>query len=113
MVRSQQRGGCTIVDWSLPEGEVGGVIVTVDVREQDLDPDDTRMTWCPVCHGASAMPGQTSGGIAAWPRAWLATHGDARRQPHAEEHDRAADDRPPRDRLVEQDRGAERGQDRL
>lgn len=55
MVRSQQRGGCTIVDWSLPEGEVGGVIVTVDVREQDLDPDDTRMTWCPVCHGASAM----------------------------------------------------------
>lgn len=55
MVLEQMRSGPESVGWALPETEVGGVIVTVEVAELDLDPDDARVTWCPVCRTRTTM----------------------------------------------------------
>jgi hypothetical protein len=55
MVRNQANPGPSIVEWSLPEADIGEVRVSVPLREDELDPDDARRTWCPVCATSTAM----------------------------------------------------------
>jgi hypothetical protein len=55
MVRNQTDLGPGIVEWSLPEADIGEVLVCVPLREDDLDPDDSRRAWCPVCATSTAM----------------------------------------------------------
>ena len=55
MVRNQTDLGPGIVEWSLPEADIGEVRVCVPLREDDLDPDDSRRAWCPVCATSTAM----------------------------------------------------------
>ena len=55
MVREQVRSGPGIVEWGLPESDIGEQYVRVPVGERDLDPDDARTTWCPVCKSRTRM----------------------------------------------------------
>jgi hypothetical protein len=55
MVRNQTNPGPGIVEWSLPETDIGEVWAVVPLREGELDPDDARTTWCPVCAGSTTM----------------------------------------------------------
>jgi hypothetical protein len=55
MVRNQANPGPGIVEWSLPEADIGEVRVSVPLREDELDPDDARRTWCPVCATSTTM----------------------------------------------------------
>ena len=55
MVRNQTDSGSGIVEWSLPEADIGEVRVSVPLREDELDPDDARRTWCPVCAASTPM----------------------------------------------------------
>jgi hypothetical protein len=55
MVRNQTDPGPGIVEWSLPEDEIGEVRACLPFREADLDPDDARATWCPVCATLATM----------------------------------------------------------
>jgi hypothetical protein len=55
MVRGQTRSGPGVVEWSLPDEEVGDVRVRLAFEEDDLDPDEARTTWCPVCDQRTAM----------------------------------------------------------
>jgi len=55
MVRNQDRRGPGIVEWSLPDDEVGQVQSVVEVRDADLDDDDAHATWCPTCGETTPM----------------------------------------------------------
>jgi Zn-finger nucleic acid-binding protein len=55
MVRNQMQSGPGVVEWSIPEDDIGDVRASVPLREHQLGPDDARVTWCPVCEAATAM----------------------------------------------------------
>jgi hypothetical protein len=55
VVKQQVRSGPGIVEWGLPLDDIGPVQTVVPVDADDLDPDDARVTWCPVCHAATTM----------------------------------------------------------
>ena len=55
MVRNQTDLGPGIVEWSLPEADIGEVRVCVPLLEDELDQDDARRTWCPVCSTSTTM----------------------------------------------------------
>ena len=55
MVLEQVTSGPGVVEWGLPEMEVGEVCVSVGVDELVLDTDDARLTWCPVCTTRTRM----------------------------------------------------------
>jgi len=55
MVRNQTDSGPDIVEWSLPEADIGEVLLCVPLREDDLDPEDSRRAWCPVCATSTPM----------------------------------------------------------
>lgn len=57
MVREQVKSGPGIVEWALPEDEIGDVRASVHLEEGDLDPDDVHLTWCPVCRTSTTMRG--------------------------------------------------------
>lgn len=62
-MRRQTSSGPGVVEWSLPDDEVGEVWLSVDLREEGLDPDEVATTWCPVCEATTRMrPVVTSGG---------------------------------------------------
>lgn len=55
MVRDQLIGGPGIVEWSLPEDEIGPVQVIVPLHDDELEPDGTNAPWCPVCGTRTRM----------------------------------------------------------
>ena len=55
MVRNQTRSGPGVVEWSIPAAEIGEVRASLPLREHQLEPDDTRVTWCPMCEATTTM----------------------------------------------------------
>lgn len=55
MVRNQMSSGPGIVEWALPEDDIGDIRASVRLHEGELDPDDAREAWCPVCAMATTM----------------------------------------------------------
>ena len=49
MVRNQTRSGPGVVEWSIPAADIGEVRASLPLRAHQLEPDATRVTWCPMC----------------------------------------------------------------
>ena len=54
-MRRQLISGPGIVEWALPVADIGILWTTVQLGDDDLDPDTARRTWCPVCATATTM----------------------------------------------------------